>query len=57
MADYDFATVDVFTGLRFGGNPLAVFPHARGLTDDQMLSIAQENELFRNCICNASPRP
>ena len=42
MADYDFATVDVFTSLRFGGNPLAVFPHARGLTDDQMLSIAQE---------------
>ena len=25
MRKYDFATVDVFTTSRFGGNPLAVF--------------------------------
>ncbi len=42
MADYEFATVDVFTNQRFGGNPLAVFPNARGLTDEQMQKIARE---------------
>ena len=42
MADYEFATVDVFTNQRFGGNPLAVFPNARGLTDEQMQNIARE---------------
>jgi trans-2,3-dihydro-3-hydroxyanthranilate isomerase len=42
MADYEFATVDVFTNQRFGGNPLAVFPNARGLTDEQMQKIARK---------------
>lgn len=42
---YDFATVDVFTDYRFGGNPLAVFPQAEGLTDGQMQSLAAEMNL------------
>jgi len=42
MADYEFATVDVFTNQRFGGNPLAVFPNAQGLNDEQMQKIARE---------------
>ena len=33
MAAYEFVTVDVFTDQLFGGNPLAVFPDARGLSD------------------------
>ena len=33
MPTYEFLTLDVFTTTRFGGNPLAVFPDARGLTD------------------------
>ena len=37
-----YATVDVFTDRRFGGNPLAVFPDARGLTDAEMQQIAAE---------------
>ena len=45
MAAYDFVTVDVFTGQRFGGNPLAVFPKADGLTDAQMQAIAREFNL------------
>ncbi len=45
MASYDYVTVNVFTGDRFGGNPLAVFPKAEGLTDDQMQSIAREFNL------------
>lgn len=45
MASYDFVTVDVFTTTRFGGNPLAVFPDARGLTDAQMQALAAEFNL------------
>jgi trans-2,3-dihydro-3-hydroxyanthranilate isomerase len=41
----EFATVDVFTGRRFGGNPLAVISDARGLTTEQMQSIAAEFNL------------
>ena len=41
----EFVTVDVFTGRRFGGNPLAVFPNAAGLTTEQMQSIANEFNL------------
>ncbi|HLZ75063.1 PhzF family phenazine biosynthesis protein [Phenylobacterium sp.] len=42
MPTYDFVTLDVFTDRPFGGNPLAVFPDARGLTDAQMQSLAAE---------------
>ncbi len=45
MPSYDFVTVDVFTDQRFGGNPLAVFPDAGGLTDGQMQAIATEFNL------------
>jgi trans-2,3-dihydro-3-hydroxyanthranilate isomerase len=40
-----FQTVDVFTDRKFGGNPLAVFPDARGLTTGQMQSITAEFNL------------
>jgi trans-2,3-dihydro-3-hydroxyanthranilate isomerase len=42
MSSYEFVTVDVFTDRRFGGNPLAVIPDARGLTDEQMQAVALE---------------
>ena len=42
MASYRFVTCDVFTKVRFGGNQLAVLPDARGLSDEQMASIARE---------------
>jgi len=41
----DFVTVDVFTDRRFGGNPLAVVPDARGLATAQMQAIAAEFNL------------
>jgi trans-2,3-dihydro-3-hydroxyanthranilate isomerase len=41
----DFVTVDVFTDRRFGGNPLAVIPDARGLSTEQMQAIAAEFNL------------
>lgn len=42
---FEFATVDVFTQDRFGGNPLAVFPDAVGLSDAEMQSLAAEMNL------------
>ncbi|MBN9535270.1 MAG: PhzF family phenazine biosynthesis protein [Alphaproteobacteria bacterium] len=45
MRRYSFVTVDVFTEQRFGGNPLAVFPDARGMTDAEMQSLAAEFNL------------
>jgi trans-2,3-dihydro-3-hydroxyanthranilate isomerase len=41
----DFVTVDVFTDRKFGGNPLAVVSDARGLSTEQMQSIAAEFNL------------
>ena len=45
MQAYPFVTVDVFTDRRFGGNPLAVFPDARGLSDGDMQALAAEFNL------------
>ena len=45
MKTYEFVTVDVFTDRRFGGNPLAVFPDAYGLSDADMQSLAAEFNL------------
>lgn len=40
--NYQFLIVDVFTTTRFGGNQLAVLPHADGLDKHQMQNIARE---------------
>jgi len=37
-----FVTADVFTGHRFGGNQLAVFPDARGIAEESLLPVARE---------------
>lgn len=42
MPSVEYRTVDVFTERRFGGNPLAVVPDARGLSDDTMQRVAAE---------------
>lgn len=42
MPIYPYETVDVFTDQRFGGNQLAVFTDARGLTGEQMQALAAE---------------
>jgi len=39
---YRYYICDVFTDTRFGGNQLAVLPHADGLSDKQMQQIARE---------------
>ncbi len=40
-----FYQADVFTSEPFGGNPVAVFPDADGLSDDQLQQIAREMNL------------
>jgi trans-2,3-dihydro-3-hydroxyanthranilate isomerase len=42
MIHMAYEVVDVFTTTRFGGNPLAVIPDARGLDDELMQRIAAE---------------
>jgi trans-2,3-dihydro-3-hydroxyanthranilate isomerase len=39
---FDFSLVDVFTDRPFGGNRLAVFPHATGTADATMQQLAWE---------------
>ena len=38
----NFYQADVFTTQPFGGNPVAVFPEADGLKDDELQQIARE---------------
>lgn len=45
MSNLNFIQLDVFTDRAFCGNPLAVFPEAVGLTDEQMQQIAREMNL------------
>jgi trans-2,3-dihydro-3-hydroxyanthranilate isomerase len=45
MPTYDFVTLDVFTDRRFGGNQLAVFPDARGMSGEDMQALAAEFNL------------
>jgi trans-2,3-dihydro-3-hydroxyanthranilate isomerase len=45
VGNYRFVQLDVFTNQPFAGNPLAVFPEAEGLSDEQMMKIAREMNL------------
>jgi trans-2,3-dihydro-3-hydroxyanthranilate isomerase len=45
MALHRFATVDVFTRQRFGGNPLAVFPQAAGIAEADLQRLSAELNL------------
>lgn len=45
MPAYHFIQVDVFTDTPFGGNPLAVFPDAAGLSTEDMQRLALELNL------------
>ena len=54
---YRFYTADVFTDRVFGGNPLAVFPDARGLEPDQMRRIAREFNLSETVFVFPAEQP
>ena len=45
MRNYQFYQLDVFTKNKFEGNPLAVFPEAVGISDEEMQKIANEMNL------------
>jgi trans-2,3-dihydro-3-hydroxyanthranilate isomerase len=42
---YEFVQLDVFTQTPLAGNPLAIFPDARGLNDAEMQALAREMNL------------
>jgi len=42
---YEFIQLDVFTQTPLAGNPLAIFPDARGLNDREMQALAREMNL------------
>ena len=45
MRNYQFYQLDVFTKNKFEGNPLAVFPEAEGISEQEMQKIANEMNL------------
>src|SRR5262245_8155812 len=47
---FRFRQVDVFTDRALAGNPLAVFPDATGLTDDEMQALAREMNVSETCF-------
>jgi predicted PhzF superfamily epimerase YddE/YHI9 len=54
---YPFSQVDVFTDHVFGGNPLAVFLSADGLSDAEMQAIANEMNLSETVFVLPSQNP
>jgi trans-2,3-dihydro-3-hydroxyanthranilate isomerase len=54
---YRFLTTDVFTDRVFGGNPLAVFPEADGLTTEQMRQVAREFNLSETAFVLQAEQP
>ncbi len=52
-----FLTLDVFTNARFGGNPLAVFPQADGLSDAEMQALAREFNMSEIAFVQAPRDP
>lgn len=57
MKEYRFIQVDVFTDVPFGGNPLAVFPEAEGLTAKEMQQLALEMNLSETTFVLPSQAP
>ena len=57
MARYPFETVDVFTTVRFGGNPLAVVTDASGLDTAAMQRVAREFNLSETTFVFAPQNP
>ncbi|MBO0782155.1 MAG: PhzF family phenazine biosynthesis protein, partial [Ktedonobacteraceae bacterium] len=50
MKHLPYVLVDVFTNQPFGGNQLAVFPDARGLTPQVMQALAKELNLSESAF-------
>ena len=57
MTDYRYILADVFTDRAFGGNPLAVFPDAGGLTGAQMAVLTRELNLSESTFVTPGSAP
>jgi trans-2,3-dihydro-3-hydroxyanthranilate isomerase len=57
MRTYDFWRVDVFAARPLEGNPLAVFPRAEGLGEEEMLAIAREMNLSETTFVLPPSKP
>lgn len=57
MPDAGYVIVDVFTDRAFGGNPLAVFPDAAGLTGEQMMALTRELNLSESTFVTPGDAP
>jgi trans-2,3-dihydro-3-hydroxyanthranilate isomerase len=57
MRSYRFIQVDVFTATPFGGNPLAVFHQAEGLSGEEMQQLAKEMNLSETTFVLSSRAP
>ena len=55
--DYRFYQVDVFSDHIFGGNALAVFPDASGLSESEMQSLATEMNLSESTFVHPAASP
>jgi len=54
---YRFVTADVFTSELFGGNQLAVFPDAKGLSPETMQAVARELNLSETVFVHPPDEP
>jgi trans-2,3-dihydro-3-hydroxyanthranilate isomerase len=57
MRKFPYSVVDVFAERPLEGNPLAVFHDARGLSDDEMQSLARETNLAETTFIFPSDDP
>jgi trans-2,3-dihydro-3-hydroxyanthranilate isomerase len=57
VSRYRYIHYDVFTDRRFGGNQLAVFPDAAGLSDQTMQQIAREIGFAETTFVTSAERP
>jgi len=57
MRSFDFWRVDVFAARPLEGNPLAVFPRAKGLRDAEMLAIAREMNISETTFVLPPSKP
>ena len=54
---YRFVQLDVFTRQPFAGNPLAVFPHAEGMSDVEMQMVTREMNLSETTFVLPPTKP
>ena len=57
ISRYRYLHYDVFTDRRFGGNQLAVFPDATGLSAQTMQQIAHEIGFAETTFVTSAERP